>query len=103
MIEHLADKPVNDSADEWFTKLKRTADLNLPVRERRSTLDGLPTLEVRYRASPGSEGETDAVYVISGSKTFAIEFNSDKPGRALEQLENYGIYLRMMKTFQIAR
>jgi hypothetical protein len=44
------------------------------------------------------------VYVVSGSSTFSITFNESKPGVvALENFNNYPIYLQMVGTFKISQ
>ena len=100
MIEQLADRPANRSIDEWLKELKQTNNLNARLQERKFTVGGLPAVEVRYRSPSDGGSETGAVYVVSGSQSFAIEF-SGKPGLALEQLDNYRTYTRMVETFRV--
>ncbi len=100
MVEHLADKPASTSVDAWFTDLKQTANLNAPVQEQRFTLQGLPALKVRYRNPSGAGIEMEEVYIVAGSKTFAVLFSGSKSGVPLEEEGNYRIYLRMLDTFR---
>ncbi|MCL4523653.1 MAG: hypothetical protein M1453_08515 [Acidobacteria bacterium] len=101
MVVHLVDKPPGMSADQWFADIKQTANLNPRINEQRLTLNDLPALKVRYRNSSGGGLEMEAVYVLSGSKTFAINFSGNKPGIALDSLRNYPIYVRMLSSFKI--
>lgn len=102
MIERLADKPANKSLDEWLAEVKSTDNRIPPIKEEKSTLNGLPVLQVRYRDPSGKGYEMETVYVISNSKTFAISFQG-KEGPSIESLGNYGIYRRMLSTFIINR
>jgi hypothetical protein len=45
----------------------------------------------------------EEVYVISGSRTFAITFDGDKPGFTLEKFGNYHTFLQMVETFEVKR
>ena len=102
MIERLADKPANKSLDEWLAEVK-SADNRIPqIKEEKSTLNGLPALQVRYRNPSGNGYEMETVYVISNLKTFAISFQG-KEGSSIESLGNYAIYRRMLSTFKITR
>jgi hypothetical protein len=97
LIEHLADKPSTASLDAWFTEIGRTANLNPQLSVKRSTLNGLPAQDVRYRNADGTE--TEATYVISGSKTFEISFSGDRTD-AVETLPNHPVFLKMRSTFR---
>jgi hypothetical protein len=99
MIEHLADKPADKSADEWLAYVKKTHNLNPQMKEEKFTLNSLPALRVRYRNPAGSGYEMETVYIVSNSKTFAMTFDG-KPGASVESLRNYTIYLRMLSTFK---
>ena len=101
MIAHLRDKPSGMSVDAWFEDLKRAANLNPEIDEQRLMLNGLPALRVRYR-NP-YVGDMETVYVISGSRTFKLEFSDDKPLRPMENMRNYPTYRRMLETFTVTR
>ena len=64
-------------------------------------MHGLPALSVRYRNPDNSGEEMESVYVVSGSRTFAIEFSGEKPGLSLEKFGDYGIFLQMVKSFAV--
>jgi hypothetical protein len=101
MIEHLADKPSGMTVDTWFAEIKQTNNLNPRLKERSFMLHDLPALSVRYRNPNNGGEETETVYVMSGSRTFAIGFSGEKPGLALEQFGNYNTFLQMVKSFGI--
>jgi hypothetical protein len=63
-------------------------------------LNGLPALRVRYRNSSQRGYESESVYVVAGTRTFAIEFCGVEQGRSLETATDYPIYLQMVKTFR---
>jgi hypothetical protein len=98
MVEHLASKPSDISADGWLADTAKKANLNPRLSEERITLDGSPALKVRYRTATGEE--TEAVYVVAGLETFEIHFSGQAPGVPLEKLANYATYLKMLGTFR---
>jgi len=103
IVQHLADQPSNVTLDGWFTEIKRTANQNPQVSEERVSLDGLAALKVRYR-NPNNGGYwMEAVYVIAHGQTFSIDFSGEAGGPALAALENYAIYLDMVKSFKVKR
>ena len=99
MVDHLSNKPSGVSVDAWFNDLERKANLNPIIDEQRLTLSGLPALRVRYR-NP-YVGEMESVYIISGSRTFEVEFADEKPLRPMEHMRNYPTYRRMLGTFKV--
>lgn len=101
MISHLGNKPPNATLDAWFSDIKQRANQNPRISEERLTLGDLPALKVRYRNPSGGGREMEHVYVVSGSQTFSISFGGEKPGLAIEQYENYPIYLEMVKSFKV--
>jgi len=101
MVQHLADQPSNLSLDQWFTEIKGTANRNPQVSEERVSLDGLAALKVRYRNPDNGGYWMEAVYVVGHRQTFSIDFSGEAGGPALEALENYEIYLNMVKSFKI--
>jgi hypothetical protein len=103
MVQHLANQPSNVTLAQWFTEIKRTANQSPQVSEEKVSLDGLPALKVRYR-NPNNGGRwLEAVYVIGHGQTFSIDFSGEAGGLALEALENYEIYLDMVKSFKVKR
>ena len=103
MVDRLADRPSGTSVGAWFTRLKQTANRNPRLEEQRFTLDGLPALRVRYRNPYGGGQEMESVYVISGPRTFQINFRGDRRGRGIESFGNYPTYRRMLGTFTVRR
>jgi hypothetical protein len=101
MIEHLADKPSGMTVDTWFAEIKQTNNLNPRLKERSFILHDRPALSVRYRNSNNGGEEMESVYVVSGSRTFAINFSGEKPGLSLEQFGNYDTFLQMVKSFGV--
>jgi len=103
MVEPLADRPSDASADPWLAQVAKTANVNPHLQEQRLLLDDQPALRVRYRTSSGQQME--AVYVVSGSKTFEIGYSGDLSEHGtvdpLETLGNYQIYLKMLATFRV--
>jgi hypothetical protein len=103
MVEHLAGKPSSTTVDAWFTEIKRTANLNPRLAEQRFMLDDLPALKVRYRNPSCGGHEMEEVYVVSGSRTFSITFDGEKPGLPLEEFGNHHTFLQMLETFKVKR
>lgn len=103
MVEPLQDKPSGMALDGWFIEIKKTANLNPRLTEQRFILNDLPALKVRYRNLHEGGDEMEAVYVVSGSRTFAIKFAGDKPGLSLEKFGNYHTFLQMVGTFKVKR
>ena len=103
MVEPLADRPSDASADPWLTEVAKTANVNPHLQEQRLLVDDQPALRVRYRTSSGQQME--AVYVVFGSKTFEIEFSGDLSEQgavdSLETLGSYQTYLKMLATFRV--
>jgi uncharacterized pyridoxamine 5'-phosphate oxidase family protein len=100
IIEHLADKPSGMSVDAWFADVKQNADLNPRLKEEKLIVHEIPALSVRYRNPNNGGEEMEVVYLVSGSQTFSIEFQGEKPGLPLEQFDNYNTFLRMVKSFR---
>jgi hypothetical protein len=101
MVQHLADQPSNVTLDQWFAEIKRTANQNPQVSEERVSLDGRAALKVRYR-NPNNGGYwLEAVYVVAHGQTFSIDFSGEAGVPALEPLENYKIYLDMVKSLKL--
>jgi hypothetical protein len=84
MVSPLRDKPNNISLDSWFRDIEAKANLNLRIREQRFTLNGLPAARARYRNDAAGGIEMEEVYILSGSRTFSISFDSDRPGKPLD-------------------
>jgi hypothetical protein len=101
MIERLADKPSGMAVDTWLEELKQTANLNPRLKEQRFTVHDIPALSVRYRNPHNGGEEMESVYVVSGTRTFEIQFDGEKPGISLEKFGNYSIFLQMVKSFRV--
>ena len=101
MVEHLADKPSGMTVDTWLAEIKQTVNLNPRLKEQRFTVHDLPALSVRYRNPNNGGEEMESVYVVSGTRTFAIEFGGEKPGLSLEKFGNYGTFLQMVRSFGV--
>lgn len=54
MIQPLADKPSDQSADQWLNHLKKT-NANPQLHEKAIFLDGIPALKIKYRNADGRE------------------------------------------------
>ena len=103
-IEHLADRSSGMSVDAWFADIRQKANPNPRLSEERFTLNDLPALKVRYRNPSGGGSETETVYVVSDTQTFAVEFSGEGPGVSLaDSPGNYLTYLEMVKSFRIKR
>ena len=100
MVEHLQDRPPEMNVERWFAKLRGTANLNAEIRTERVSIGNLPALKVRYR-NTASDTEMEEIYVISGSRTFAISFNNELSHASLERSVYYADYLKMVKTFAV--
>jgi hypothetical protein len=100
MVEPLADKPADVDVDTWLEEMPTRGNRNPLRRETKITLNGSPALKVRYRTDSGDDKE--AVYVVSGSTTFGIEFSTEQPHVLLERLANYPAFKAMLQTFRLA-
>jgi hypothetical protein len=90
MIEHLADKPSDQIAEQWLNNIKATTNLNPRVREEWVSLDETRALKVISRNPDSTESEN--IYVVHGSKTFAIRAELNTP--------SYPLYQQMLSTFK---
>ena len=100
MVSRLANKPADTSVDAWLVQVSATANVNKRIHDEPLQVDGLPAIKVRYRQP---EGETEEVYVVSGSNTFSVSFSADpgSAGTSLESLHNYATYVRMLQSFRV--
>ncbi|HEY1758816.1 MAG TPA: hypothetical protein VGG72_25815 [Bryobacteraceae bacterium] len=90
MTEPLADKPAGQTVDEWLNHVKTTTVLNPLVSQEWISLDGMRALKAVNRNDDSTESEH--LYVVKGSKTFAIRTGRNTP--------SYATYLRMLSTFR---
>ena len=99
MVSPLASKPSGISVDAWLADISKRANLNPHIAEQKLSVNGLPALRVRYRHP---DGDSEEVYVISGSQTFSIAFGGAPrtPGTPLEKLPSYATYLKMLESFR---
>jgi hypothetical protein len=89
-VEHLIDKPSGQTVEQWLNDVKVTTVLNPFVSEEWITLDGTRALKVISRNVDSTESEN--IYVVHGSKTFAI--------RAGRKTASYPLYQRMLSTLR---
>jgi hypothetical protein len=94
MIERLADKPADQTVDKWLQESSHDTVANLRVNDEWIYLDGMPALKVKNR-KPDS-GESESVYIVNGSKTFAIRASST------QTRSFYLLYRQMLSTFRFA-
>jgi hypothetical protein len=103
MVEPLAEKPSNVSSASWLAEVAKTANVNPHIHDQELKVNERPALKVRYRASGGQQMES--VYVVSGTKTFEIEFSGSLSGQGsaepIETLGNYQTYQKMLHTFRV--
>ncbi len=97
-VAALPDKPADVSVDAWLEQMPTRGNHNPPRKETRITLNRAPALKVRYRTDDGDDKE--AVYVVSGSRTFAIEFSTEQPHVLVDHLANYEDFEKMLNTFE---
>lgn len=100
MVEPLAGKPAAQSAMQWLEEVKSEANLNPIIAEHRVLLSGFSGLQVRYK-NTSTDTEMESTYFVFGSKTYAVEFDTDAKGGALEGLSGYALYKHMIKSFKI--
>src|SRR5579871_661611 len=72
MIEHLIDKPKNQTVRQWLDEVKATANLNPRISEEWITLDGQPALKV-ITSNP-DKTQSENIYVVYGDRTFYVSF-----------------------------
>jgi hypothetical protein len=94
MIEHLADKPVDQNVDNWLKEVARDTVLSPIATEEWVSIDGARALRVRNRIP---SGESENIYLLNGVRTFAIRFPADI------RLGSYAIYQQMISTLRFAK
>lgn len=99
IVEPLASKPANVGVDEWLERMPIRGGHNPLRKETKITLNGAPALKVRYRTDSGDDKE--AVYVVSGARTFAIEFSAEQPHAFVDRLANYEDFQKMVSSFEV--
>jgi len=75
MIEHLVDQPANQTVDAWLHDVARTTVANPQVSEEWTSVGGTKALKVVNRNPDSTESEN--IYVVRGSRTFAIRMPSN--------------------------
>jgi hypothetical protein len=93
MVQHLIDKPENQTVRQWLDDLKSTANLNPRISEEWITLDGQPALKVITSNPDNTQGED--IYVVYGDRTFYVSFERNTPSDA--------IFRQMLITFRFAK
>ena len=100
MVEPLAEKPAQISARGWLERVAISANINKHLSESTLTVNDHPALKVRYQ-TPG-ENELEAVYVLSGKRTFGISFSpGDKVPGNLETSASHAEYEQMLSSFRV--
>jgi hypothetical protein len=93
MVEHLVDKPARKTTDQWMEEIIHSANLNLVLSKEWITVSNVRALRVRYRNTSIPE-DMEVVYIVRNNDTFSISaFN-------INNAHSYGIYRRMLSTFQ---
>jgi hypothetical protein len=82
MIENLADKPPDQTVEQWLTDVTDTVTDDI-VSETWVTVDGIRALKV-------INSVLENIYVVHGSRNFAIRVDRHSP--------SYGQYRRMLST-----
>jgi hypothetical protein len=90
MIEHLMDKPADQSVEQWLDDVEATTDLNPRVSEEWITLNGKRALKVINRHHDSTESEN--LYIVHGSLTFAVRTERNTP--------SYRVYQQILATLR---
>jgi hypothetical protein len=98
MVSPLASKPTNSRVDDWLTEIAADANRNPHMNEQRLYVGGDPALRVGYHSK---DCEMEEVYVVSGSKTFSIQFSGDASNTSLKRLANYSVFNKMVDSFRV--
>ena len=70
MVEPLADKPANQTVDQWLEDVSRGSILSPRVSEQWITLNS--TRALRVINGDADSAQTQNIYMVNGSRTFAI-------------------------------
>jgi hypothetical protein len=89
-VERLRDKPPDQNVEQWLDDVKKATVLNPLVSEEWIFLNGERALKAINRNPDSTESEH--IYVVHGSKTFAIRADRSTPF--------YPVYQRMLATFR---
>lgn len=89
-VEHLRDKPSDQSVEEWLQHFARGSD---PNSAERMSLDGRKALKVKWRYR---DSDYEIIYVVNGSQTFSIS-----PSK-VDDTPFYRLYLQMLSTFRFS-
>jgi len=90
MIEPLIEKPADQNITKWLQGLSQTTVANPRVSDESIFLDGRPALKVLNKGADANE--TLNIYVINGSKTFAIRISNARNA----------VYQQMLSTFRFS-
>jgi hypothetical protein len=93
MIQHLTDKPKNQTVRQWLDDLKSTANLNPRISEEWLTFDGQPALKVITSNPDATQSEN--LYIVYGDRTFYLSFERNTPSDA--------IFRQMLSTFRFTK
>src|SRR5437588_12565835 len=90
MIEPLADKPAQTPIDDWLSEVNRSVNASPEAKSEWVVLGREKALKAIHRHPDLSESET--LYVVHHSKTFAIQADRHSPP--------YSTYQRLLSTFR---
>src|SRR5581483_10520244 len=71
MIQHLKDKPADQSVEAWLNDVKQVVVANPRMSEQWISLDGVRALKVKTRNPDSTESEN--IYAVDGSRTFFLQ------------------------------
>jgi hypothetical protein len=80
MVQHLKDKPSDQTVDEWLNDVKATVNLSPRISEKWILLDGTRALKV---ITQGGDSTHENIHVVQDSRTFYISFQSGTPSESL--------------------
>jgi hypothetical protein len=95
MIQHLKDKPPDQSLEAWLNHVKQVAVANPRTSEQWISLGGRQALKVKTRDPDGTESEN--IYVVDGAKTFFLQASP------IGNMAFYQLYEQMLSTFRFTK
>jgi hypothetical protein len=95
MIQHLKDKPSNQSVETWLNHVKQVAVANPRISEEWISLEGTRALKVKTRDPDATESEN--IYAVDGARTFFLQASP------IGNMAFYQLYKQMLSTFRFAK
>ncbi len=92
MIEPLAGRHAKETVDQWLDDIKTSANQNPIIGQGWTSVNGARAFTVRYRYADSSVGDT--VYIMNGSKMFALS------GPPISHAADLQIYKNMVASFR---